>query len=56
MSGLFGKTPKPPPATPMVDEEALKRAKKRGVERVRNSGGRESTILGEMGGSDKLGG
>jgi len=40
----------------MVDEEALKRARKRGIERVQTAGGRESTILGSAGSTDKLGG
>jgi len=54
MSGLFGsKTPTPPPPTPMVDEAAVKRSKLRTAARVRESGGRDSTILGS---ADKLGG
>jgi len=58
MSGLFSKpkmpaTPAPPPPTPMVDEDAVKRAKLRTAARVRESGGRDSTILGN---ADRLGG
>ena len=54
MSGLFGsKTPAQPAPTPMVDEAAVKRAKLRTASRVRESGGRDSTILGS---ADKLGG
>ena len=54
MSGLFGSKPPPMPApTPMVDEEAVKRARLRTATRVRESGGRDSTILGS---ADKLGG
>lgn len=55
MASLFSK-PKTPAAqkpTPMVDEEAIKRAKARTAQRVRSSSGRDSTILG---GGDKLGG
>lgn len=56
MSKLFGgspKMPKPPEPTPMVDEEAIKRAKKKTAARVRGSSGRDSTILGE---AERLGG
>lgn len=56
MSGLFGggsPTPvAPPKPTPMVDETAVAKAKARTAARVRQSGGRESTILGA---SEKLG-
>lgn len=56
MSGLFGsepKMPEPPKPTPMADDEAIKRAKKKTSARVRGSSGRDSTILGD---ADKLGG
>lgn len=54
MSKMFKpKIPPPPKPTPMVDEEALKRAKTRTVATRRQSGGRDSTILGS---ADKLGG
>ncbi len=56
MSGLFGDSPKmpePPKPTPMVDDEAIKRAKKKPAARVRSTSGRDSTILGE---ADRLGG
>jgi len=55
MSGLFSKpkTPAPPAPTPMVDEQAVERAKKKTAARVRGSSGRDSTILGD---ADRLGG
>jgi len=57
MGSLFSKPkiPKPPAPIPMVDEESLRRAKKRAVTRVRTSGGRDSTVLGDIGGTDTLG-
>ena len=60
MSGLFGskpKTPAPPPPTPMVDEEAVTKAKKRASQRLAGSSGRASTILGgSLGTGEKRGG
>jgi hypothetical protein len=56
MSKLFGGTPKPPKPVPMVDEAAVKKARQRAAMSVRSSGGRESTILGSAGTTDKLGG
>jgi hypothetical protein len=55
MAGLFSKpkTPAPPKPTPMVDDDAINRAKKKTAARVRGSSGRDSTILGE---ADRLGG
>ena len=55
MASLFSKpkTPAPPKPTPMVDEDAVKRAKSKTAARVRGSSGRDSTILGE---ADRLGG
>lgn len=57
MASLFKspKAPPPPPPpepTPMVDEAAVKKAKRAAVQRLRLSSGRESTILGS---ADKLG-
>lgn len=59
MSGLFSKpkTPAPPPPTPMVDEEAVAKSKKRASQRLTGATGRSSTILGgSLGTSDKMGG
>lgn len=61
MTKLFGgkpkvKIPDPPKPVPMADEDAINKAKRRAVARTRQSGGRESTILGEVGGAEKLGG
>lgn len=55
MSKMFKapKMPEIPKPTPMVDEEALKRARLRTITQRRESGGRSSTILGS---ADKLGG
>ncbi len=44
--------PPPPPPTPMVDEEAIKRAKKLAIATSQQRSGRQSTILSE---SDTLG-
>lgn len=57
MTGMFKtKTPTPPPATPMVDEEAVAKAKKRSTQRRAQDSGRSSTILGGvLGTGDKLG-
>ena len=48
MTKLFGGTPKPPKVTPMADEEAIKRMRRGAAEKLRSSGGRESTILGNI--------
>jgi hypothetical protein len=57
MGGLFkSKMPAMPPATPMVDEEAVRKAKLKAQLKLRQTGGRESTILSDTGRSDKLGG
>ena len=48
MSGLFGGSPKypePAPPTPMIDEEAVKKARLRAAQMKQQSGGRASTIL-----------
>lgn len=60
MSGLMGtkQAPPPPPPpepTPMVDEEAIKKAKERALRSARGRGGRASTVLGSAL-DDKLGG
>lgn len=61
MAGLFGgktpATPAPKAPTPIVDEAAIARAKKRSTQRQAASTGRASTILGgALGTEDKLGG
>ena len=56
MGSMFGskpKVPKPPKPTPMADEEALERAKRRAAQGVRQRGGRESTLLSD---NERLGG
>ena len=58
MAGMFSKpkTVAPPPPTPMVDEEAVARAKKRTSQRTTGASGRAGTILsGSLGGGEKLG-
>jgi hypothetical protein len=47
------KMPKPPKPTPMADEEAIERAKRRAAQATRQRGGRESTLLSD---TDRLGG
>lgn len=61
MTRLFSpKTPKAPPVqpapepTPLVDEEAVARKKREALERARNRGGRQSTLLSQAD-SDTLG-
>lgn len=57
MLGLSPKIPEPPKATPMADEEAIRRAKKRSIVDLQSRGGRASTILGSaLGSADKLSG
>lgn len=62
MSGLMGakRPPPPPPApepTPMVDEEAIRKAKERAMRAARGRGGRASTVLGAaVQQAEKLGG
>lgn len=46
--------PPPPPATPMVDESAILRKKKKAIAAQQTRGGRQSTILSDLGG-DTLG-
>lgn len=66
MSGLFGGKPapapvvipEPPPATPMPDQEALKRdARRKAAQAATMRGGRLSTALSDVAGGDseKLG-
>ena len=64
MSGLFGgdaPTPQPipipeaPKATPMVDEAAIARKKKQQLAATQQRGGRQSTILSDLGSSETLG-
>lgn len=45
--------PPPPPATPMVDENAILRKKKKAIAAQQTRGGRQSTILSDLG--DTLG-
>lgn len=48
--------PTTPPPTPMVDEEAVARAKKRATQRTSGKTGRTGTILsGSLGSGEKLG-
>lgn len=59
MAGMFSspKIPAPPPPTPMADEAAIARAKKRASQRVVAKSGRAGTILsGALGADEKLGG
>lgn len=65
MSGLFGggdvpapapmPIPEPPKATPMVDEAAIARKKKQKTLAAQSRGGRQSTLLSELGTSETLG-
>lgn len=58
MAGMFSKPkmPTPPPPTPMVDEEAVARAKKRTTQRTSGKSGRTGTLLsGSLGTGEKLG-
>lgn len=63
MSGLFGGNdapapvpiPEPPPAVPMVDEAMIARKKKKHIAAQQQRGGRQSTILSDLGGSETLG-
>jgi hypothetical protein len=64
MSGLFGggaPTPQPipipeaPKATPMVDQPMLDRKRKKAVSAQQQRGGRQSTILSDLGSSETLG-
>ena len=60
MAGLMGTrqaapVPEAPPPTPMVDEEAIRKAKERAMAKSRARGGRQSTILSKAG-EDRLGG
>lgn len=65
MGGLFGgdvpspapiPIPEPPKATPMIDEAALARKKKKQIAATQQRGGRQSTLLSELGSSEGLGG
>ena len=47
--------PEAPKATPMVDEAAIARKKKQKALAVQQRGGRSSTLLSELGGSETLG-
>ena len=47
--------PEPPKATPMVDEDAVRRKKKKHIAAGQQRGGRPSTILSDLGNSDTLG-
>ena len=64
MSALFGgdaptpqpiPIPEPPKATPMVDEAAIARKKKQQIAAMQQRGGRQSTILSDLGSSETLG-
>jgi hypothetical protein len=64
MGSLFGgdaPTPQPipmpeaPKATPMVDEDAIKRKKKQAMSAAQARGGRQSTLLSSYGESETLG-
>ncbi len=64
MGSLFGgdaPTPQPmpipeaPKATPMVDEAAIARKKKKLIAANQQRGGRQSTILSDLGSSETLG-
>lgn len=58
MAGMFSspKTPTTPPPTPVTDEAAIAKAKKKASERVAGTSGRAGTILsGNLGTGDKLG-
>ena len=46
--------PEPPKATPMVDEAAVLKAKRKAMTAARERGGRQSTILSDAG-SETLG-
>lgn len=59
MSGLFGKTPTPPPIAPpavmpVIGDEAVAKAKKNAIASAQQRGGRASTILTDAT-DDKLG-
>ena len=47
--------PEPPKATPMVDDAAIARKKKKLIAGQQQRGGRQSTILSDLGSSDTLG-
>lgn len=47
--------PEPPKATPMVDQTAIDRKKKQQIAAMQQRGGRQSTILSDLGSSETLG-
>ena len=47
--------PEPPPATPMVDEAAILRKKKKQISAASTRSGRQSTILSDLGSNETLG-
>jgi hypothetical protein len=47
--------PEAPKATPMVDEDAIKRKKKQAMSAAQARGGRQSTLLSSYGESETLG-
>ena len=47
--------PVPPPATPMVDESAILRKKKKQLAATATRSGRQSTILSDLGSNETLG-